>query len=252
MPADNNALVEVLTRFARTLSDRFDVADVLYALTDQTVEVLDATAAGVSLADDNNRLEFVSANSDAAAQLERVQQTSKQGPCHEAYTTGTAVVVNNLATTTQWPIYQQQAVELGFHSVLGIPMQVGDRRLGALNVYHDETREWTDDEVRAARVLADIATSYVLHASNLDQADRLNEQLQHALDSRIVIEQAKGLIAGESGISLDAAFETLRSHSRNSQATLRRVADAVVNLGLRPPPPADKHSTKRGDDERPS
>ncbi len=252
MPAANDALVEVLTRFASTLADRFDVTDVLYALTDQTVEVLDATAAGVSLADDKDRLEFVSANSDAAAQLERVQQDSKQGPCHQAYTTGTAVVVNDLSTTTHWPIYQRGASELGFHSVLGIPMQVRDRRLGALNVYHNKTREWTDDEVRAARVLADIATSYVLHASNLDQADRLNEQLQHALDSRIVIEQAKGLIAGESGITLDAAFETLRSHSRNGQATLRSVAEAVVNLGLRPPPPANKNSKKRGHEQQPS
>lgn len=237
MPADQTALFRVLRRFAETLANRFDVADVLYNLTDSAVEVLGATAAGVSLANDERELQFVSANSQAATDLERVQQDTKQGPCHRAFTTNQTVVVNDIATHDEWPTYRSTAIEVGFHAVLGIPLIVGGSALGALNVYNNEPRDWAENDVRAAHVLADIATSYVLHASQLDEARRLNEQLQQALDSRVVIEQAKGILSGEHGIGLDAAFVVLRHHARSKQATLRAVADAVVELGLRPPLP---------------
>lgn len=118
--------------------------------------------------------------------------------------------------------------------MIGIPLTVGERRLGALNIYNQAPRTWTPDDIANARVLANVATSYVLHASRIDEATRLNEQLQHALDSRIVIEQAKGLLAGEYGIPLEASFTISRHHSRSNNATLRSVADAVVTLGLRP------------------
>ena len=239
MPADDHAsLLDVLRRFAATLADRFDVTDVLYNLTDSTIEVLDATAAGVSLTDDEGSLRFVSAKGEAAAHLERVQQDSKQGPCHHAFVTRQAVIVNDIAAHVEWPTYRSTAFDVGFRAVLGIPLVVGDNALGALNVYNDEPRDWTESDIQAAYVLADIATSYLLHSSILDEAQRLNEQLQQALDSRVVIEQAKGILAGEHGIGLDTAFSALRNHARSKQATLRTVADAVVNLGLRPPIPA--------------
>ncbi len=233
MPA-NDLLLDVLTRFADTLAGRYDVADVLYALTDHAVEVLAATAAGVSLSDDHDMLQFVSANSELASQLERVQQESRQGPCHLALLQGREVVVDDITSHDEWPIYRSKAAELGLRAVMGIPLGVGERCLGALNIYHHERRDWTDDDVANARVLANIATSYVLHASQLDEARRLNEQLQQALESRIVIEQAKGLLAGELGVTLEDAFDMLRHHSRSNNATLRAVAEAVVQLGLRP------------------
>jgi GAF domain-containing protein len=236
MPADN-ALLDVLTRFAQTLAHRYDVADVLYALTDHSVEVLDATAAGVSVGADDDTLQFVSANSEIAATLEHVQQQAREGPCHQAYSTGEEVVVNDITEHGEWPIYRDKAAELGLHSVIGIPLSVPERRLGALNIYDRTRRAWTDTDIAHARVLANIATSYVLHASHLDEARRINEQLQRALDSRIVIEQAKGILAGEYGISVEASFTTLRHHARSNDATLRSVAEAVVNLGLRPSPP---------------
>ncbi len=237
MPA-NDVLLAVLTRFADNLADRYDIADVLYALTDSTVEVLDATAAGVSLADEHDELQFVSANSEIAAEIEQVQQESKQGPCHQAFTTGNEVVVDDITTHAEWPLYRTAAANVGLHSVIGIPLTVRSRSLGALNIYSRAQRNWTHDDVARARVLANIATSYVLHASRLDEVQRINEQLQRALDSRIVIEQAKGLLAGEYGIGLESGFEILRHHARSNHATLHTVAEAVVKLGLRPPPPS--------------
>ncbi|BAN03542.1 GAF and ANTAR domain-containing protein [Ilumatobacter coccineus] len=237
MTADQSALFDVLRRFAATLADRFDVADVLYNLTDSTVATLNATAAGVALVNEDGRLQFVSANTDAAASLELVQQNTREGPCHQAFTSSQTVSVADVSARDEWPVYRRTALDAGFSAVLGIPLVAGGNALGALTVYNEQPRQWSDNVIGAAHVLADIATGYILHASRLDEAQRLNEQLQHALDSRIVIEQAKGILAGEHGIALDAAFTALRQHARSKQATLRAVAEAVVDLGLRPPLP---------------
>ncbi len=113
-------------------------------------------------------------------------------------------------------------------------MTFDGRAVGALNIYDDHVREWSDEDLTAALVLADIATGYLVHASELNQARRTNEQLQAALDSRVVIEQAKGLLAGERGITLDQAFAILRRHARNRNAPVHAIAQAVVELGLRP------------------
>ena len=233
MPS-NDVLFDVLKRFANTLAHRFDVADVLYELTEHAVEVLAATSAGVSLGDADGVLKFVTASSEAAAELERLQQDSQQGPCHHAYQTASTVLFANIADSGDWPLYRSKCEEVGLHAVAGIPLTTGDRRLGAMNIYQNEPRNWTDDDVAAARVLADVATSYVVHASELAQAQRINEQLQQALSSRIVIEQAKGVIAGERGIPVDDAFELLRKHARRNSASISLVAEAVVRLGLRP------------------
>lgn len=113
-------------------------------------------------------------------------------------------------------------------------MMVDSRALGALNLYADQPRQWSDDDLAAARVLADMATSYIVNASELERAQRTAEQLQEALDSRIVIEQAKGILAADGRLEMDQAYQVLRRHARNHSASLRSVAEAVVNLGLRP------------------
>jgi GAF domain-containing protein len=232
MPS-NDLRFDVLKRFANTLAHGYDVADVLYELTEHAVEVLGATSAGVSLAEADSVLKFVTASSQAAADLELVQQESQQGPCHQAFTTATAVTVNSITEDGNWPVYRSKAREVGLLSVAGIPLTTGDRHLGAMNIYADAPRDWTPEDIAAASVLADMATSYVVHASELAQAQRINEQLQQALTSRIVIEQAKGIIAGERGLRVDDAFELLRKHARRNNASLSSVADAVVRLGLR-------------------
>jgi AmiR/NasT family two-component response regulator len=118
-----------------------------------------------------------------------------------------------------------------------MPLQVGARTVGALNVYCTRAHTWDDDDLMAARVLANVATTFIIQGTKLEQSNRLNDQLQEALDSRVVIEQAKGILSGENAIDLDTSFELLRSHARNNQAALRSVAEDVVNNGLRPPMP---------------
>lgn len=128
----------------------------------------------------------------------------------------------------------REASELGVRAVLGIPLTTNGQALGAMNIYSLRERDWQASEVRVARVLCDMASSYVVNASELDQARRTAEQLQQALDSRIIIEQAKGVIANEQRITVEEAFVILRDHSRQQGASLRAVSQAVVELGLRP------------------
>ena len=235
MPA-NDLLLDVLKRFAATLAGSFDVSEVLYDLNDRVVEILGADGAGVSLGDDHDMLRFVAANNEASAAMETAQQDSQQGPCHDAYQTLTPVLVTDLADHADWSVFRAQAHQIGYQSVAGIPMALNGKRFGVINVYSCDVRTWTDDDIAAALTLADMATSYVVHSSEIENVRRVNEQLQTALDSRIIIEQAKGLLAGERAIPIDAAFALLRDHARANSATLRSVAEAVVNLGLRPHP----------------
>ena len=232
--SDQELLLDVLTRFSRTLAGRYDVSDVLYELSDGVAQVLNAAGAGVSLADDYGQLRFATATNEVVTALEQVQQDTQQGPCHVACTTNQPVLVSDLRQPNEWPQLTDAALRAGLASVAGIPMTFDGRAVGSLNIYDDHVREWSDQDLTAALVLADIATGYLVHASELNQARRTNEQLQAALDSRVIIEQAKGLLAGERGITLDQAFAILRSHARNRNAPVHAIAQAVVELGLRP------------------
>jgi len=143
-------------------------------------------------------------------------------------------LVRDLTESTKWPQLTEAALGAGLVSVAGIPMTFDGRAVGSLNIYDDHVRDWTDQDTAAARVLADIATGYLVHASELDQARRVNEQLEAALESRLIIEQAKGVLAGERGITVDQAFAVLRKHARSRNAPMHAIAKAVVELGLRP------------------
>jgi GAF domain-containing protein len=233
--SDEITLVTVLERFAATMATTFATADVLYELGDSTVAVLGAGGAGVSVANKHGQLMFVTATSEDVIKVERTQEETQDGPCVEAFTTGETIAVNQIADLDRWPRYQLVAKESGFQAVVGLPLHSGDQKIGSLDVYHNEPREWTDDELRTARVLADIATTYIVHAGELSKARELSDQLQHALDARVLIEQAKGMLAHKHSMSVDQAFEMLRDHSRNNRISLRQVADAVVNLGLEIP-----------------
>src|SRR4051812_7216162 len=235
-PMAQEPLLDALTNFVRTLTGRYQIGDVLDELAAVTVEVIGARGAGVSLGGPDGKLHFATASGEAVRRLEEVQDRLQQGPCWAAYQTGVPTLIGDIEQSDQWPEYFEVCREVGMRSVAGIPMTWNGRGFGALNIYRELPGEWIDEDTSAATVLADMATSYVAHASQLDQAVRLNEQLQAALDSRVVIEQAKGIIAGERKIPLNEAFELLRRHARSNHASLRAVATAVVEAGFRPEP----------------
>ena len=229
---DQSLLLRTLSRFAQALPAHYDVEAMLSDLAESVTGVLGLGGSGVTLEADG-RIVFVTAAGTQLEELERVQERHQAGPCCDAFRSGEMIVVSDLATVRdRWPDYTATADRLGVVGVAGIPMRLADRSFGALNLYSTEPRIWLQEELDAARVLADVATSYLVNASKVRQLEQLTEQLQHALDSRVVIEQAKGAVATRDGISVDDAYNRIRHHARSRNATVRTVADAIVTLGL--------------------
>jgi len=227
---DQPQLHATLREFAHTLVRRYEVGDVLYRLSDHVRDVLDVTGSGVSIREDDDQLVFVTATSNIIEEVERLQDQFGQGPCVEAAATATAVVIDDLRSHEhRWPAFGPAAVDRGLPAMLCIPMHVEGTVVGALNVYHSEPRAWSEEEVGAAQVLAEMATVYVVMVSQLRSAEQLAAQLQHALDSRVVIEQAKGVLARAHEVDVSGAFERLRRHARNNHRNLHDVAAEVVD-----------------------
>jgi GAF domain-containing protein len=232
---DSELLMEALSEFAHTLANQFEVSEVLYQLAEHVVAILDVAGTGVSLVDEEDRLRPVTGINELTSLLEAREEQFQEGPCVDAFRDRRIVAVPDLDDVDgSWPRWTVEARLRGVRAVLGVPLRVRDGALGAMNIYSTEPRAWSDSDVRAAQVLSDIAASYVVNASELEHSRRTTEQLREALESRIIIEQAKGMLATELGISIDKAFVVLRDHARRNSASMRSVAHAVVNLGLRP------------------
>ncbi len=232
--ADQHLLTRTLSEFAATLVRGFAISDVLHDLAERVTVMLGVDSAGVSV-QESGKLRVVAALDERSRRLQQVQERAQAGPCVDAWRSGQAVTVTDLSEcASSWGTYPQQAREAGIVAIAGIPMRLAGKGIGALDLYSTRRRVWSADDLAAAHVLADMATCYVLNASELDRQRRINKQLQEALDSRVIIEQAKGVLAAELGVSVDRAFELMRRHARSHNANLRAVAKAVVHLGLRP------------------
>jgi GAF domain-containing protein len=230
-------LLESLERFATTLTGGYGVGDVLHDLTSEITDVLDLTGAGVTLVQDGKQ-RFVTAAVEAIARLERVQEDHQRGPCVDAVTTAQPMTVSDLEdsdTGQRWPEYSHAAKAAGIRAVAGIPMLAEGSAVGAVNLYGREPRTWPAEDVRVASVFANIATGYLVHASAAQQHQRTREQLQQALSTRVIIEQAKGVLATQREIDVDEAFLLLRKHARDRGARIHDVARAVVNGDLHLP-----------------
>lgn len=226
--AGQQQLLDALQSFAAALAGDYDVSDVLHQVADHLVDVLGARGAGVTLYDAEGQLRFAAATNAAVIAAEKIQEETQEGPCTDSLATGQAVVVDDVRADDRWPRYRRLLEERGLRSLVAVPLVVRDQRIGAIDVYDVEPRRWSESDVAAARVLAQMATAYVIRANLTAEVERVNEQLQRALDSRIVIEQAKGKIAGERGIDVDAAFEHIRGYARSHNQTVRSVAEQIV------------------------
>ena len=229
---DHSLFLRTLSEFSAKLLSSYDIDTVLQDLMERLREVLALDGAGVALSK-NGRLEFATAVPKRLAELERTQIQHQTGPCVDAYRSGQVVTITDLhGHRDRWPEYCTVAERLGMSSVAGIPMRLTGNAFGALNLYGAGARSWPQDDIAAAVVMADMATSYLINASQLRQQDQLNEQLQGALESRAIIEQAKGIVAHGHDITVDQAFKHIRTHARAHNVTVRSVAEAIVRLGM--------------------
>jgi len=222
-------LVETFVELADTLVEDFDVVDFFSLLTERVVQLGIASEAGILLVDEAGSLQFVAASHERSHLLELFQLQNREGPCQDAFSSGIPVSSDDLTTAhDRWALFAPRAVAAGFRSVQAMPLRLRGSILGAFNIFLDDPGGLDPASRRVAQALADVATIGLLQQRELDRAHTVEGQLQQALQTRISIEQAKGIISERINIPMDAAFGLLRGFSRNHNRKLHDVAQDVV------------------------
>jgi GAF domain-containing protein len=228
-------VVRSLVEMADTLVDDYDVVDLLTGLADRCVDLLGVSAAGVMLVSPEGSLGLVASSSEAMRLLELFELQAQEGPCLDAFRTGEHVEHEDLdAGSGRWPSFSAAALGAGFRSALALPLRLREATLGALNLLSVTRTPMGEADVIVARAFADLATLSIVQHRAATEAQRLNEQLSGALASRVVIEQAKGVISERAGADLAEAFSRLRNYARSTNRRLTDVAQAAVDGTLDP------------------
>lgn len=228
-------LEATLVELADTLSEDFDVVELLSFLADRSVELLEVGEAGLTLLDQNGRLSLVAWSGDQVKEVEPERLDHGDGPSPECVRTSSPVVNHQLgADKARWPEWEERAVRAGFTSVNAFPLHRHKTVIGALTLFRRRPGPMRPEDVRAAQALASMATIAILQRRAVDEVAEVNAQLENALASRVVIEQAKGVLAASHGWEMDTAFSALRGFSRGQQRRLHDVAQALVNGDLDP------------------
>lgn len=231
---DHEQFLRTLSEFSDVLADLSDVTEALEQLVGRVSGLLTLPGSGVGLVSEG-RLVFGAASGPTIAQLERIQEATRSGPGDTAWRTGATVVVDDLMIGGgRWPQYRRAALALGIHAVAALPLRTKGRSVGALVLYARAGHRWDVSELAAAAVLVGLTAGYIVNASAYRQQVELIAQLRRALESRILLEQAKGFLAARRNITPDEAFEAIRTHARNHGATVRAIADAIVTAGFEP------------------
>lgn len=222
-------LTRAFVEMADTLVADYDVVELLQRLAEHCVDLFDVTAAGLLLADEHNTLRVLAASTEQTRMLELFQLQNDQGPCLDCFRTGEPISVPDLtAATTRWPIFASHSLGQGFVSVHALPLRLRETVIGALNLFDDRTGALLADQLDVAQALADVATIGILHERAIRHTETLAEQLQHALNSRVTIEQAKGVLAAHHNCSMDDAFTRLRTHARVNNLQLTNLARRIA------------------------
>ncbi|MCU1363357.1 MAG: transcriptional regulator [Acidimicrobiaceae bacterium] len=222
-------LIETIIDLADTLVDDFDIVDVLTMLSSRCAEVLDANAVGVVLRSREGELQYVASSSESMHVLELFQLQSKEGPCIDCYHSGDPIVNVSLNLARErWPRFAPEALAAGFQSVHCLPLRLRKQTIGALNLFRFEEGRMQANDVLLAQALADIATISILQNRATLDSELLNTQLTTALESRIIIEQAKGIVAQSESCNMEIAFTRIRSHARNHNRRLSELATDLI------------------------
>jgi len=223
-------LAEVFVEVADTLVDEFDVIEFLQLVSVRTAELFEAGAAGLVLADEHGELQFMAASDEEARLLELFEVQHREGPCLDSFRTGRPIFAPDIvADSDRWPLFAPRAAAAGFGSVHAVPMRLRGEVIGALNLFGRRGGELDASDLRIVQALVDVATIGLLQERAIRRGEVLTEQLQGALNSRVVIEQAKGALAQIRRISVDEAFALMRNYARRNGRRLSDVAQAVVS-----------------------
>lgn len=241
MSTTERLIQRTFVELADTLVDDYDIISFLDTLAQRVADLLGVSACGLVLVDHHGTLNLVAASSEESRMLELVQLQSAEGPCLDCYRTGAPVHSADLAAADdRWPRFAAAARAAGYQAVHALPMRMRDTVIGAMNLFSAGTQPLDADAVELGQALADVATIGIVHERTVRHYEVVTEQLQTALNSRILIEQAKGVLAERQHISVDQAFDYLRSHARATNHKLVDTAAEVVDgsIDIGPPPTA--------------
>jgi GAF domain-containing protein len=223
------ALLEAFVRLADSLVADFDVIDLMHGLTSDCVRLLGADAAGLLLADPDGVLRVTSSSTEQARLVELFQLQADEGPCLDCYRTSKPVNEADLASSGRWPTFTSHALDQGYGAVHAVPLRLRNETVGALNLFNTRAGALPAADLRVAQALADVATIALLQVRTLHDQTVLSQQLQTALSSRVVIEQAKGVLAERGHLEPAEAFTLMRDHARAHQQRLTDLATLVVS-----------------------
>lgn len=227
-------IVRAFVDLSTELVNDYDMLEMLSQLTTNCASLLDVASVGLLLADDRGVLHLAAASSERSHQLELFQLQRNEGPCLDCYRSGAPVTVPDMAAEQErWPQFSRAVLGAGFKSVHAVPMRLRGRVLGALNLFGEGVGVLEDSDLDLAQALAYVACVAIVNEKSASDHLTVNSQLQHALTSRIVLEQAKGVIAQTGGLEIDDAFKVLRRYARDHGRKLGDIAHDVVNRELR-------------------
>lgn len=233
-----------LATLAETLTSDYDVVQLLHTVMGECVDLIDAQAGGLLLKDAQGSLELVASTSEGVSFVEMMQLNAGDGPCVESARHGEPVSIADVEETSpDWAQFRDAAQAEGFHSVHAVPLRIRSDVIGAMGLYRTQRGDLSRADAAAARAFANLASIGIIQERAIRESGLVAEQLQRALDSRILIEQAKGVVAASIGVDMEEAFRLLREHARSSNLKLHTVAQGVVDrsLVLRASPRPETH-----------
>jgi len=228
-------LARTFVELADTLVADFDLIDFMSVLVERCAELLDSAEVGLALAAARGELRVMASSSERMRALELIEVQNDQGPCRDCVRTGEQVLNQRLdGAEDRWPRFAPEAREAGFHMVHALPLRLRSNVIGAMNIFSAELRELSPQDVNLTQALADVATIGILQERAVKHGTDLADQLQGALNSRVLLEQAKGVVAERRQVGMDEAFALLRSYARNNRKQLSAVARAIIDHSLAP------------------
>jgi GAF domain-containing protein len=222
-------LARAFVRLADTLASDFDIVDFLHGLSEDSVEILRAQAAGVMLADPGGGLRLIASSDERMRLLELFELQGAQGPCLDAFSSGRAIQASAADSRARWPVFAPRAFGAGFQMMCAVPLRVRTQVIGALNLFRDSDEPFNGTEMEIAQAMAEMAAIGLIQERALRERNLLAEQLQAALNSRVVIEQAKGMLAEYLTITMGDAFKLLRNYARDHNRKLSEIASDIVD-----------------------
>jgi uncharacterized protein YigA (DUF484 family) len=227
---EENRLIDTLVTLADTLVADYDVIDFMQTLAERSVELLDVSAAGIMLADPQGTLRHAACSGEEMRLVEVFELQLEEGPCFDAYSRGTSIRSDSPDDAdARWPQFAPHARARGFASVSAVPLRLRDQIIGALNLFSASLGALGDTDLKLAQAFADMATIGILQERTIRRGHALAAQLQGALDSRVVIEQAKGIVAERHDVTVDEAFNLIRGHARSRNLRLSDTARQIID-----------------------